>query len=143
VILTKTKNCLLAVVRAFGFFLWLITSYIQRRVTVLMLCSRLMNPYLSKTKPPNRSERECAVQQIWSMWGKKSNWTVAKDQRAFEATKWGQQVIRSNPDRHLYAVLCPTRKENLDRIANILRVMDAEAFAMVMRNAEKMRCGKH
>jgi hypothetical protein len=121
----------------------LITNYIQRRVTELMVCSRLMNPYLPKTKPPNRSERECAVQRILSMWGKKSNWTVAKDRRAFEATKWGQQVIRSNPDRHLYAVLCPTRQENLTRIANVLRAMDAEAFNRVLRNAEKMRCGKY
>ncbi|MDD5064289.1 MAG: hypothetical protein PHQ35_05970 [Phycisphaerae bacterium] len=141
--LTIIKNSLLAVIRVFGFFLWLITSYMQRRVTQLMVCSPLMNPYLPKTKPLNCSERECAVQQILSMWEKKSNWTVANDRRRFEATEWGQQVARDNPDRHLYAVLYPTRKENLARIANVLRAMDAEAFARVMRNAEKIRCDKH
>jgi hypothetical protein len=141
--LTTIKNCLLAVVWAFGVFLWLITSYMQRRVTELMVCSRLMNPYLLKTKPLNCSEREDSVRQILSMWEKKSNWTVANDRRTFEATKWGQQVIRNNPDRHLYAVLCPTRKENLDRIGNVLRAMDTEAFNRALQDAEKMRCGKY
>jgi hypothetical protein len=140
--LTTIKKCLLAVVRAFGIFLWLITNYMERRVTELMVCSRLMNPYLPKAKPPNCSERECSVQQILSMWEKKNNWTVANDRRTFEATKWGQQVVKNNPDRHLYAVLRPTRKENLDRIANVLRAMDAEAFNRVLQDAEKMRCGK-
>jgi hypothetical protein len=141
--LTTIKNCLLAIVRVFGFFLWLITGYMQRRVTELMLCSRLMNPYLSKAKPLNCSGREDSVQQLLSMWEKKTNWTVANDRRTFEATKWGQQAIKNCHNRHLYAVLRPTRKENLNRIANVLRVMDAEAFARVTRNAEKMRCGKH
>jgi hypothetical protein len=141
--LTIIKNCLLAVVRALGILLWLIINYMQRWVTELMICSRLMNPYLPKTKPPNCSERECSVQQILRIWDKKSNWTVANDRRVFEATKWGLQVVRNNPDRHLYAVLCPTRKENLDRIANVLRAMDAEAFARVTWNADKIRCGKH
>ncbi len=88
-------------------------------------------------------DRELTIQQILSCWDKKRNRTIANDRRVFEATKWGQQAIRYNPDRHLYAVLRPTRKENLDRIANVLREMDAEAFARVSRNAEKWRCGKY
>jgi len=88
-------------------------------------------------------DREQAIEQILSCWAKKSNRTVTNDRRVFEATERGQQVIRSNPDRHLYAVLYPTRQENLDRIGNVLRAIDAEVFARVMRNAEKIRCRKH
>jgi hypothetical protein len=90
-----------------------------------------------------QTDREQAIEQILSCWEKKSHWTVTNDRRAFEATKWGQQVIRSRPDRHLYSVLYPTRQENLTRIGNVLRAMDAEAFGRVMRNAKRMRCGKH
>ncbi|MFZ0035632.1 MAG: hypothetical protein WAK60_11680 [Sedimentisphaerales bacterium] len=110
----------------------------QRRLMDWLLCSRL-NPYLHKAKRSDCSERKYTVQQILSLWEKKSNRTVANDRRVFEATKWGQQVIRSNPDRHLYAVLYPTRQENLTRIGNVLRAMDAEAFGKVTRNAKKMQ----
>ncbi len=90
-----------------------------------------------------QTDREQAIEQILSCWAKKSNWTVANDRRVFEATTWGQQTVKNNPDRHLYAVLRPTRKENLERIGNVLQAMDAETFARAMRNAEKVRCGKH
>jgi len=90
-----------------------------------------------------QTDREMTIQQILSCWDKKRSRTIVNDRRVFEATKWGQQAIRNNPDRHLYAVLRPTRKENLERIANVLREMDAEAFARVSRNAEKWRCGKY
>jgi hypothetical protein len=140
--LTTIENILLAVVRALVALVLLITNYMQRRLRDLMLYTRL-NPYLQKDKKFDCFEKEYAVQQILGVWEEKNNRTVANDRRAFEATKWGQQVIRSNPDRHLYAVLYPTRKENLERIANVLRAMDAEAFSRVMYNAKKPRCGKH
>ncbi len=84
-------------------------------------------------------DRERAIQQILSRWDKKSYYVIAKDRRAFEATEWGQQAMRNNPDRHLYAVLSPTRQENLARIGNVLREMDSVTFSRVLRNAEKVR----
>jgi hypothetical protein len=89
------------------------------------------------------ADRERTIRQILSCWAKKSDYIVAKDRQTFEATKWGQRAIRNNPDRHLYAVLRPTRKENLKRIGNVLLEMEQKAFARVTRNAAKFRCGKH
>ncbi len=90
-----------------------------------------------------QADREAAIRQVLNCWSEKSNYTVAKDRRVFEATKWGQRAVRNNPDRHLYAVLRPTRQENLTRIGNVLREMDAVTFNRVLRNSEKYQCGKH
>ena len=39
-----------------------------------------------------------------------------------EDTPLGQDAIKKNPDRRLYAILKPTKKENLDRIANVIEL---------------------
>jgi len=92
-------------------------------------------PQLQTKKIENKPiSREPTIRQILSCWAGKRSRTVANDRRVFEATKWGRQVIRKNPDRHLYAVLRPTREENLERIANVLREMDDEAFNRTVRN---------
>lgn len=89
------------------------------------------------------ADREAAIRQVLSCWSEKSNYTVAKDRRTFEATKWGQRAVRSNPDRHLYAVLRPNRGENLARIGNVLREIDTTTFNRVLRNSEKYQSSKH
>jgi len=82
-------------------------------------------------------DREHAIQQVLSLWDKKSYYVIAKDRRTFEATEWGQQAIRNSLDRHLYVVLIPTRQENLARIGNVLREMDDAAFRKVLQNVRK------
>jgi hypothetical protein len=50
------------------------------------------------------------------------------DRKVFENTEEGSRVRADHPDRHLYAILQPTRKENLKRIENVLRSMSPDAL---------------
>lgn len=97
-----------------------------------VMCKAADNRYCHK-------DREQDIQQILSLWDKESYCVTAKDRQKFEALECGRRAIRNNPDRHLYAVLRPTKQENLGRIGNVLREMDSELFSRVLQKAEKMR----
>ena len=49
---------------------------------------------------------------------------VAHIREAFEKTKTGQRTVKTNPNRRLYAVLIPTKEENIQRIKNVFDSMD-------------------
>jgi hypothetical protein len=51
---------------------------------------------------------------------------VARVREGFEKTKTGKIVARTNPNRRLYAVLIPTKEENIQRIKNIFDYMSYE-----------------
>jgi hypothetical protein len=58
--------------------------------------------------------------------GKLDNATIAHIREAFEKTETGKIVVRTNPNRRLYAVLIPTKKENIQRIKNVFDSMNYE-----------------
>jgi hypothetical protein len=118
----------------------LITAYVERLLMKSMACLKKPSPWLIAVNQYNcQADREQVIRYILSAWDKKSDHIIAKDRRTFESTEWGQRAIQNSPDRHLYAVLRPTRKENLERIGNVLREIDSTKLHKVLRNAEKMR----
>ena len=56
---------------------------------------------------------------------------------SLEALGIGHAVVAEHPDRHLYAILKPTRRENLRRIQNVMRALDPNTFGRVLRIVEK------
>jgi hypothetical protein len=50
---------------------------------------------------------------------------LEKARKRIERSDDGKRIVRTNPDRRLYAVLKPTRAENLERIKYVLCAMDA------------------
>lgn len=57
---------------------------------------------------------------------KLDNALVAPIREALEKTKTGQRTVKINPNRRLYAVLIPTKEENIQRIKNVFDSMDYE-----------------
>ncbi|MCX5632847.1 MAG: hypothetical protein NTW93_04120 [Phycisphaerae bacterium] len=54
------------------------------------------------------------------------NALVAHIREAFEKTKTGQRTVKTDPNRRLYAVLIPTKEENIQRIKNVFDSMNYE-----------------
>ena len=53
------------------------------------------------------------------------------DREVFENTEDGRRVRAEHSDRHLYAILRPTRSENLKRIENVLQAMSPDALQRI------------
>lgn len=118
----------------------LILAYVERLLMKSMACLKNPSTLLQSVNRYNcHADREQAIQHILIAWDKKSDYTIAKGRQTFESTEWGRQAIQNNTDRHLYAVLKPTKKENLERIGNVLREMDFMKLRKVLLNVEKMR----
>jgi hypothetical protein len=57
---------------------------------------------------------------------KLDNVLIARVREALEKTETGKRAARTNPNRRLYAVLIPTKEENLQRIKNVFDYMGYE-----------------
>jgi len=55
-----------------------------------------------------------------------NDYQLNKDRVVFENTEEGRRIRAEHHDRHLYAILRPTRKENIQRIENVLWSMSPE-----------------
>jgi hypothetical protein len=60
------------------------------------------------------------------------------NRKVFENTTAGRRAVKNNPDRRLYAVLKPTRVENLRRVENVLYETDSAALNQIFHNAAKV-----
>ena len=60
------------------------------------------------------------------------------DRKIFENPTAGRRAVKNNPDRRLYAVLKPTRAENLRRIENVLCEMDLAVLKKIFHNTAKL-----
>jgi len=56
---------------------------------------------------------------------------------SLESLGVGCAVVTEHTSRHLYAVLKPSRRENLQRIQNVMRALDPYSFEQVLRIAKK------
>lgn len=65
--------------------------------------------------------------------GKLDNPIIAYFREAFEKTKTGKAAVRTNPNRRLYAVLIPTKEENLQRLKNVFDFMSYEEKSLRLR----------
>ena len=76
----------------------------------------------------NRVMRKCQkdIRKTLKSLAKLDNALIAHIRETFEGTKTGKAAIRANPNRRLYAVLIPTKKENLLRIKNVFDFMSYE-----------------
>jgi hypothetical protein len=76
----------------------------------------------------NRVMKKCQkdICKILKSLGKLDNALIAHIREAFEGTKTGKAAIRANPNRRFYAVLIPTKEENLQRIKNVFDFMGYE-----------------
>jgi len=85
--------------------------------------------------------RADAIQMIMSIYIGCSGKVIASHRVEYEQVPAGQQAVRTHPDRHLYAVLYPTRSENLRRIKNMLQELDNgtlfEIVSLVGKQANK------
>jgi len=117
---------------------------------LLVECLRLIVIYANYTvtKKQNRiigknlvsltgqdDDREQTIKEIISAWAYSHNLSIAKDRYEFEQTPEGRQVVSKHPDRHLYAVKRPNRKENLKRIENVLWAMPDERLKKMQQVA--------
>ena len=89
----------------------------------------------------NPDKREQVIQEIISSWTGLKVLSIARDRAAFESIEEGREVVRLHPDRHLYAVAKPTRRENLMRIENVLRALPNERLFEIQRRARLINQG--
>lgn len=57
--------------------------------------------------------------------------------KSLESLGIGCAAAAEHTDRHLYAILKPSRRENLQRIQNVMRALDPNTFNRVLRIPEK------
>jgi len=85
---------------------------------------------------PPAANKEERITAVLHMWNAVSNRDVAEDRKLFENTGAGRRAVKSNPDRHLYAVTRPSRSENIQRIRNVLLEMPPEQLNGLLARAE-------
>lgn len=71
-------------------------------------------------------KRQTKIRKTLKTVGKLDNALVDSIREALEKTKTGQRTVKTNPNRRLYAVLIPTKEENIQRIKNVFDSMDYE-----------------
>ena len=91
---------------------------------------------------PHRDTETCpvrvSIRDALGTWQGSNNEDVNADREIFELTDAGQRAVKTNPDRRLYAVLEPTRAENLKRIENVFLEMDSANLGEVLSNVERV-----
>lgn len=85
----------------------------------------------------NTDETDKAIKEILFVLDKQSNWHLNNDRKTFEDTVAGREIVAQHTDRHLYAVLRPSRLENMERIENVLRAMAPYDLTRVHWSASK------
>ena len=58
--------------------------------------------------------------------------------QTIENSEAGRRAVESNPNRRLYAVLKPTKAENLERIANVFKEMEPRQLLALRIRAKKV-----
>lgn len=81
-----------------------------------------------KFSKTNRIMKKCRkdICKTLKSLGKLDNALIAYVREVFERTETGKTVVKMNPNRRLYAVLIPTKEENLQRIKNVFDFMSYE-----------------
>ncbi|MGB8225597.1 MAG: hypothetical protein WCE45_01835 [Sedimentisphaerales bacterium] len=95
-------------------------------------------PFLMRFSKINREMKRCQTKICNTLKAieKLDKALVAHIREAFEKTKTGQRTVKANPNRRLYAVLIPTKEENIQRIKNVFDSMNYEekSLKLVMLN---------
>lgn len=78
------------------------------------------------------------IKSVLNLLSIQSDRVLDSDRKFLERTTAGRQAVKTNSDRQLYAVLKPTRAENLRRIENVLKEMDSTTLCRVLHNASKV-----
>lgn len=86
----------------------------------------------------------CAVFTIETMLrglSKRDAKWLSRFREGFEGSDAGRKAIATSPNRRLYAVLRPTKLEDLERIRNVLLAMGPDQYQRVLERAEKIQKG--
>ena len=100
-----------------------------RNFLMIRLC--LLSFFMRFTKI-NRAMKKCQteISKTLKSLGELDNVLIAHVREAFEETETGKQTVRTNPNRRPYAVLIPTKEENIQRIKNVFDCMNYEEKAL-------------
>lgn len=152
----SAKNILLTLAQVPVVLMLSVVAYIELSLTKLL--GYLANPFLSpkpqailkrivdsrpladtyeEYRPTNTIYTNKGIEDILFVFDKRNNYQLNGDRKVFENTEAGQRVKAGHPNRHLYAVLCPTRSENLKRIKNVLQAMSPAELRRIHNNAER------
>ena len=93
------------------------------------LYSPLAETRTARMGPPN-------LARVIGLLKKQNSLFVRRTRLILETTEAGRQAKRYHPDRRLYAVLRPTKAEDLKRIENVFNLMDDETRQRVLKNTE-------
>jgi len=154
--MTKIKQLFILILQLFTVgVLWLVVVMEQWLTNILDRMSvYLLSPQsfrvlkrIVKSRPDtipsdtgNTIETDTAVKEILFVLNKRNNNLLNIDRETFEDTADGRRAMmeyRQIHNGHLYAVLRPTRAENLQRIENVLRAMTPDALHRVHQHASK------
>jgi hypothetical protein len=104
------------------------------KTAAILLLIRLRNLLLIRTglvwffmrfSKITRAMKKCQAEthKTLKSLSKLDNILIARVREAFEKTEPGKIAVRKNPNRRLYAVLIPTKEENIQRIKNVFDCM--------------------
>jgi hypothetical protein len=80
-----------------------------------------------KPETPGQS-KEYDIDRIMRALDRRPDDAIIKLCRALEREPIGRHVVTCHHDRHLYAILKPTRSESLQRVRNVLSAMSLEGI---------------
>ncbi len=126
------KNVTLTILQVPALLAKLLIAYLDLLLTKCL--AKLANPLSFPL--PRTAEAPPDIELVFSLLGKSSHYIVCKFCRAIEGTEVGRKVVKTNPNRHLYAVRFPTKAEYLRRVENVLAEMNPIIRQRVLRNAK-------
>jgi len=151
------KNIILTVLQVPVLLAQCINAYIELLLTRCLVClaNPLSTPFDYKQAPAATSEYNIdtpgpsgeydtdtvRILYILEALGSRKNNFIIKLREAFERTEAGLRTVKTHPDRRLYAVLRPTRQENLRRIKNALDNMEPAEISRILEAAKELSRG--
>jgi len=103
--------------------------------------AKLANPLSPRCLPASNQTTETmpSISLILNLLSKSDYYTICRFRVVIETqTEAGRRVVKTNPDRHLYAVRFPTKDESLRRIMNVIIGMNPTIRQRVLTNAKTM-----
>lgn len=90
---------------------------------------------VNKPKTPGQ-DKGCDIDRTMQFVSMGTDRKINDFRRSIEAGPIGRRVVMCHHDRHLYAVLKPTRAENLQRIRNVLSALSSETIRKCRESTE-------
>lgn len=139
------KNIFLTVIQLP--FFWVLLLVNKQKLYLMRILSKLDNPIsspikdmadkellgLSEINPGKIEDGLLFLKKEMTCISWKSDSWIEGFRCIMEKTSKGLSVIRTSSDRRLYAVLKPTRAENLQRIKNVFRAHEGYATGLIER----------